>query len=272
MLLKNEGSLPLEKGTTLSFVSGNSRDLGVKAKSMLETTLGIEGGSTDALTPAMEQAGFSVNKTLTDFYATGKGKDYVMGPGSVSYGDDEDFSINECPLSVMRDAGVLDSMEGTTPVYVLKRVAGEGRDMPRSMYNHASSAEDRAKSYLEPDSTELEILQYLNDNFDNTVLVVNSNAAVELDWLADFPNIKSVLIVPTTGTYGVESLGRILSGDINPPAAPWTPTCGRRQQEPGRPELRRLPVPRRVRQPHQVQLRELRGGRLRRVPLLRDPL
>ena len=35
VLLKNEGSLPLEKGTTLSFVSGNSRDLGVKAKSML---------------------------------------------------------------------------------------------------------------------------------------------------------------------------------------------------------------------------------------------
>lgn len=216
VLLKNDESLPLEKGTTLSFVSGNSRDLGVKAKSMLETTLGIEGGSTDALTPAMEQAGFSVNKTLTDFYATGKGKDYVMGPGSVSYGDDEDFSINECPLSVMRDAGVLDSMEGTTPVYVLKRVAGEGRDMPRSMYNHASSAEDRAKSYLEPDSTELEILQYLNDNFTNTVLVVNSNAAVELDWLADFPNIKSVLVVPTTGTYGAESLANILSGAVNP--------------------------------------------------------
>ena len=216
VLLKNDESLPLAKGTTLSFVSGNSRDLGVKAKSMLETTLGIEGGSTDALTPAMEQAGFNVNKTLTDFYATGKGKDYVMGPGSVSYGDDEDFSINECPLSVMRDAGVLDSMEGTTPVFVLKRVAGEGRDMPRSMYNHASSAEDRAKSYLEPDSTELEILQYLNDNFTNTVLVVNSNAAVELDWLADFPNIKSVLVVPTTGTYGVESLGRILAGDVNP--------------------------------------------------------
>ena len=217
VLLKNDGgSLPLEKGTTLSFVSGNSRDFGVKAKSMLETTLGIEGGSTDALTPAMEQAGFSVNKTLTDFYATGKGKDYVMGPGSVSYGDDEDFSINECPLSVMRDAGVLDSMEGTTPVYVLKRVAGEGRDMPRSMYNHAVSAEDKAKSYLEPDSTELEILQYLNDNFDNTVLVVNSNAAVELGWLADFPNIKSVLIVPTTGTYGAESLANILSGAVNP--------------------------------------------------------
>ena len=69
------------------------------------------------------------------------------------------------------------------PVYFLKRVAGEGRDMPRSMYNHAESEEDKAKSYLEPDSTELEIISYLNDNFDNVILVTNSNAALELGWV-----------------------------------------------------------------------------------------
>ncbi|WP_322155938.1 glycoside hydrolase family 3 N-terminal domain-containing protein [Paratractidigestivibacter sp.] len=217
VLLKNgDSSLPLEKGTKLSFVGGNSRSLGVRNQTMLESTLGIEVSSSDALTPAMEAAGLSVNTTLTDFYINGKGKDYVMGEGSVSYGDDEDFSINECPLSVMRDAGVLDSLEGTTPVFVMKRVAGEGRDMPRSMYNHATSDEDKAKSYLEPDSTELEILQYLNDNFDNTVLLINSNAAIELDWLEQFPNIKSVIVVPTTGTYGAEVLGSILAGDVNP--------------------------------------------------------
>ncbi|MDO4848904.1 MAG: glycoside hydrolase family 3 N-terminal domain-containing protein [Coriobacteriia bacterium] len=222
VLLKNDAgadgkaSLPLAQGTTLSFVGGNSRSLGEHGKTMLESTLGLEGDTSDALTPAMESAGFSVNSTLMEFYTSGKGKDYVMGSGSVSYGDDEDFSINECPLGVMRDAGVLDSLEGTTPVFVLKRVAGEGRDMPRSMYNHATSEEDKAKSYLEPDSTELEILQYLNDNFDNTVLVVNSNAAIELDWLGQFPNIRSVLVVPSTGTYGAESLGRILAGQVNP--------------------------------------------------------
>ena len=216
VLLKNDQSLPLEKGATLSFVSGNSRSFGVRNKTMLESTLGIDVNSTDALSPAMEDAGFSVNSTLMDFYCNGKGKDYVMGVGSVTYGEDEDFAINEVPLSVMRENNVLDSLQGTTPVFIMKRVAGEGRDMPRSMYNHAASDEDKAKSYLEPDSTELEILQYLNDNFDNTVLVINSNAAIELDWLEQFPNIKSVLVVPSTGTYGAESLGRILSGEVNP--------------------------------------------------------
>ena len=217
VLLENDdASLPLAEGTTLSFVSGNSRSLGTGSAGILASTMGVEGETVDAVTPAMEAAGLKVNQTLVEFYASGEGSKYVMGSGSVSYGDDEDFSINECPLSVMQDAGVLDSLEGTTPVFVLKRVAGEGRDMPRSMYNHASNAEDQARTYLEPDSTELEILQYLNDNFDNTVLLITSNNALELDWLEQFPNIKSVLYAPSLGTYGIDSLASVLAGDVNP--------------------------------------------------------
>lgn len=217
VLLENDdASLPLAEGTTLSFVSGNSRSLGTGSAGILASTMGVEGETVDAVTPAMEAAGLKVNQTLVEFYASGAGSEYVMGPGSVSYGDDEDFSINECPLSVMREAGVLDSLQGTTPVFVMKRVAGEGRDMPRSMYNHASNAEDQARTYLEPDSTELEILQYLNDNFDNTVLLITSNNALDLDWLAQFPNIKSVLYTPSLGTYGIDSLASVLAGDVNP--------------------------------------------------------
>ena len=216
LLENNDSSLPLAEGTTLSFVGGNSRSLGAGNAGILASTMGVEGETVDAVTPAMEAAGLKVNQTLVEFYASGEGSKYVMGSGSVSYGDDEDFSINECPLSVMQDAGVLDSLEGTTPVFVLKRVAGEGRDMPRSMYNHASNAEDQARTYLEPDSTELEILQYLNDNFDNTVLLITSNNALELDWLEQFPNIKSVLYAPSLGTYGIDSLASVLAGDANP--------------------------------------------------------
>ncbi|MBM6774749.1 glycoside hydrolase family 3 C-terminal domain-containing protein [Olsenella profusa] len=216
MLENRDGSLPLAEGTTLSFVGGNSRLLGAGSQGILASTLGVEGETVDAVTPAMEAAGLKVNQTLVDFYANGEGSEYVMGQGSVSYGDDEDFSINECPLSVMQDAGVLDSMEGTTPVFVLRRVAGEGRDMPRSMYNHATNPEDQARSYIEPDSTELEILQYLNDNFDNTVLLITSNAAVELDWLEQFPNIRSVLFVPSLGSYGINALANVLTGAVNP--------------------------------------------------------
>ena len=216
VLLKNEGgSLPLEKGTVLSFFSANSKLLGAQ-QSMASAYWGV-GSSYDALNDALADHGLSANTTLQDFYVKGEGSAYAMGPGSIDFGDGEDFSINECPLSVLATAdGVLDSVRGTTPVFVLRRVAGEGRDMPRSMYNHADNAEDKQRSYLEPDSTELEILRYLNDNYDNVILVVSTASAVELDWVAQFPNIRSILFVPGTGTNGGTSLAGILAGDINP--------------------------------------------------------
>ncbi len=216
LLQNSDAALPLASGTTLSFVGGNSRMLGVTEGTVVEEALGTTGSTEDKVASAFADVGLSVNQTLRDFYATGEGSRYVMGPGSVSYGDDEDFSINECPLDVLESSGVLDSLQGTTPVFVLRRVAGEGRDMPRSMYSHASSDEDRARSYIEPDSTELEILRYLNDNFDNVVLLVTSNAAVELDWLADYPNVRSALLMPSQGTYGVSSLAKIMSGAVSP--------------------------------------------------------
>ena len=102
------------------------------------------------------------------------------------------------------------------PVFVWGRKVGEGRDMPRSMYNHTDIPEDQVKSYLEPDSVELEILTYLNENFDNVVLLVNSSAAMELGWVDQFENIKSIVYVPSVGNYGLYALADIFAGNINP--------------------------------------------------------
>ena len=201
VLLSNEGILPMAKDTEFSFFSVNSATVSA-SDSML-------GGR--KLTQIFENAGVKINSTLMDFY-TEQSKTYGLSSGSISFGDAEDFAINEVPLSVLqKNTDVLDSAKNTVPVYFLKRVAGEGRDMPRSMYNHAESAEDKAKSYLEPDSTELEIISYLNDHFDNVILVTNSNAALELDWVKDYSNVKAVLSCTT-----IESIPYILTGQVNP--------------------------------------------------------
>ena len=210
VLLKNDDNvMPFDTETTFSFFGKSSTDFAI----------GALFGSKANLKTSFENKGFGVNNDLWDFYSKGKGSKYGLGKGSISFGKDEDFSINECPLSVIENEKELtDTFEGTTPVFVLKRVAGEGRDLPRSMYHHAENPEDRTKSYLEPDSTELEILQYLNGNFENVVLLVNTAAAVELDWVKDFENINAILFVPGSGEYGLDSLADIFAGTINPSA------------------------------------------------------
>ena len=85
VLLKNDANkMPYSTDTTFSFVSHSS--------------VPYIGGAKGDLKTAFEASGFGVNETLWNFYSEGNGKDYVRGVGSVSYGDDEDFSINECPL------------------------------------------------------------------------------------------------------------------------------------------------------------------------------
>lgn len=203
LLKNNEGRMPYSTDTTFSFVS--------------HSAVSYIGGNKVDMKTAFEDAGFGVNEDLWKFYSEGNGKDYGLGAGSVSYGDDEDFSVNECPLSVMQaEPGLTDSMQGTVPVFVFSRVAGEGRDMPRSMYNHTDVEEDKTKTYLEPDSVELEILQYLNDNFDDVVLLLNSSAAVDLSWVEDYPSIHTVISAPAMGDYGLCSLAEIFSGKVNP--------------------------------------------------------
>ena len=216
VLLKNDGNtMPFEQGTTFSFFGESVKNL-TATQSILTQFTGAKGNS-NLLKDSFESRGLEVNQTLMDFYTKGAGSKYTMGTGSINFGAAEDFRINECPLSELESAdGVLDSTKGTVPVFVMRRVAGEGRDMPRSMYNHATSAEDKAKTYLEPDSTELEILQYINDNFDNGVVILNTASALNLGWLEQFPNIKSVLFVPSTGTYGTDSLADIFAGEVSP--------------------------------------------------------
>ncbi|HJG86194.1 glycoside hydrolase family 3 N-terminal domain-containing protein [Pseudoflavonifractor capillosus] len=210
VLLKNEDNLmPFSQDTTFSFFGRSSVNLVSNNwyNPMPKNTLKI----------AFEDRGFGVNETLWNFYSSGNGSDYGLGGGSLGFGDDEDFSINECPLSVLEgERGLLDSAKDTVPVFVWARKVGEGRDLSRSMYNHADNPEDQARNYLEPDSVELELLAYLNENYDNVVLLINSAAGLELGWVDRFENIKSIIYVPPTGDYGLFGLADIFSGAISP--------------------------------------------------------
>lgn len=213
VLLKNENNtLPLQTNTKVSLLSHSSVDV-------IPGGTGSGTGSLDVtLKDAFEAQNFEVNTTLWDFYNSGNGSKYVRGPGSVNYGQEvEDWRINECPLSVLeQESGLLNTIKGTTPIFILSRTGGEGRDLARSMYRHTNIDIDKPKHYLEPDSVELEIIDYLNKNFDNVILLVNTNNVMELGWVKNYQNIKSVLWTPGGGGQTTNSIVDVLSGKKNP--------------------------------------------------------
>ena len=206
VLLENDGVLPLEKGTTLSLFSHSSVDL-------------VSGGSgsgsgsfelTKNLKEGLEGAGLKVNETLWKFYSEGEGSSYKRGTGVINYGADLDWSINECPLDVItKDATVVNSFDNTVAMFVLSRTGGEGGDEARDM---AAFGGKSGQHYLEPDETELEIIKYLNENFDDVILLVNCNNAIELGWVEQFENISAVVNFPGAGRTGTYGLGYMLTG------------------------------------------------------------
>ena len=212
VLLKyTEGYMPYAEGTTFSLFSHSSVDY------ITGSLMGSFGGKGGSLKDALVSRGMKVNDKLWDFYEKGNGSSYKRGSGSINYGADEDFRINEVPVDVLQsEDGLADSFSGTTAVFVLSRVVGEGRDMPRSMYRHTDIPEDQVKSYLEPDSVELGVLTYLNENFDDIVLLINTCGSMELGWVEDFENIHTVLYTGLPGTYGLNGVADILAGNVNP--------------------------------------------------------
>ena len=205
-LLENNGILPLAKGTKLSIFSHSSVDL-------------VSGGSgsgsgsfelTSDLKEGLEGAGLVVNESLWNFYKSGNGSKYKRGTGVINYGADLDWSINECPLNVITsDSALVDSFDNTVAMFVISRTGGEGGDEARDM---AAFGGQSGQHYLEPDATELEIISYLNDNFDDVIILVNCNNAIELGWVNDYENISAVVNFPGAGRTGTYGLGYMLTG------------------------------------------------------------
>lgn len=205
-LLENNGVLPLKEGTTLSIFSHSSVDL-------------VSGGSgsgsgsfelTKNLREGLENANLNVNDTLWKFYESGEGSSYKRGAGVINYGADLDWSINECPLSkITSDSNLVNTFDNTVAMFVLSRTGGEGGDEARDM---AAFGGQSGQHYLEPDKTELEIIEYLNENFEDVILLVNCNNAIELGWVKDYENISAVINFPGPGRTGTYGLGYMLTG------------------------------------------------------------
>ncbi len=220
ILLKNlNDALPIADSGKVSVFGKNSVNLvyggsGSGEKSgLLETDLFV----------SLEMAGFTVNPTLKSFYEnnseSGSGRPSNPAMGALLSG----FPTGETPISNYTQAVKNSYSEyNDAAIVVFSRIGGEGYDLPRTMQvsttdstpiEGAGSADDH---YLQLDANEKALVEEVKANFDKVIIILNSATTMQIGDLEDDSDVDSILWIGTTGGTGINALGKILSGDINP--------------------------------------------------------
>ncbi len=115
------------------------------------------------------------------------------------------------------------------------RIGGESFDLPRTMHdgngNKVDGAMDANDHYLELDENEQDMLIEACNNFEKVIVIINSSTTMELGFLDSADDhdttlkegmngisskIDACLWIGGPGYSGINALGRILKGSVNP--------------------------------------------------------
>ena len=182
--------------------------------SSTNVVVGGSGGSGGASGTEMDirqsllDAGFSINEDLYNAYVSYEG-DRTGDPTNPNniYGTySPNFVVPE--ISISKDKNILtdelleEALEfSDTAIVTFGRTSGEGFDLPAG--------------YLSFTDTEKELLDYLRSNYAKVIVILNSNAAMEVGYLEEI-GVDAVLSMPGPGKTGTVALGKILDGTYNP--------------------------------------------------------
>jgi beta-glucosidase len=173
-----------------------------------------ESGSTDFIDfyEAFTNDGFTLTNTMKDYYASiDTGRDNDAGGMFVMAGSD--YNIFDFPVADHQDVMDKAAAEADTAVIVIGRTGGEGGDEPLDMAEYTNG--DAGKSYLQLQDTELEMVKYCEDNYENVIVIIDSSNAMELGFLDD-EKIDAAIWIGGPGTTGIQAVADIVCGKVNP--------------------------------------------------------
>lgn len=216
VLLKNESLLPLNETKKLNIFGWESINPAYGGAG--------SGGINDlydivSLNQGLENAGFSINQELVDFY-----NNYGADNPEMSI-QKQSWTLPEPPVDTYNDELIKSAKEySDVAVVVLSRKAGEGHndipmDVKKAAYDNNSDEYDdfpEGEHYLQLSQTERDMVDMVCSNFDNVIVIYNGANQFELGFADEYPQIKSVVWCPGTGNVGFNALGKVFSGEVNP--------------------------------------------------------
>ena len=216
VLLKNESLLPLNETKKLNIFGWESINPAYGGAG--------SGGINDlydivSLNQGLENAGFSINQELVDFY-----NNYGADNPEMSI-QKQSWTLPEPPVDTYSDKLIKNAKEySDVAVVVLSRKAGEGHndipmDVSKAAYDNNSDEYDdfpEGEHYLQLSQTERDMVDMVCSNFNNVIVIYNGANQFELGFADEYPQIKSVVWCPGTGNVGFNALGKVFSGEVNP--------------------------------------------------------
>lgn len=211
VLLKNEeGLLPFSEGTRLALygagavatIKGGTGSGDVNSRETISVYEGLKG------------AGFTiVNEDWISAYQKCYQKAREDWRDAIWKEEDERRAAGEAdpmfyayashPFEL--PAGDLPSpVEADAGIYVIARVAGEGKDRTLKAGDYLLSAE------------ELEGLRKLCEQQERVLVVINSGSLIDLSFLDEFPQIQGLLYMGQPGMEAGNALADVLSGAVTP--------------------------------------------------------
>lgn len=240
VLVKNTGILPLADNTKAINVFGWD--------SVFPLYGGVGSGASDAsdaisILQSLEDAGFSTNGSLSDLY-----RSYCSERPAMTI-KAQDWTLPEPPKEKYTDELIDEAKSfSDTAMIVLGRSGGEGADLPTDMnavikgtydirkenliaaavtenygYTNASYTNNggyddfaEGETYLDLSRTERDMIDLVCDQFEQVIVVINSANAMNLSFVDEYDAIGAVILAPGAGATGMEALGQILNGSVNP--------------------------------------------------------
>lgn len=204
VMLRNErNTLPLEKG-------GKVNLFGWTSSNIITGGSGGSGGTSGAdidLKKSLENAGFTVNEDLYNMYVNfgGDRSGDPTNPDSIYHSYTVNFVVPEPSVNDPKyysDKLLTDAKNySDTAILTLGRTSGEGLDLP--------------EGYLSLTQEEKDLAKYLTENYKNVIVILNSNAAMEIGYLEEI-DVEAIFYMPGTGNQGINAVGRILNGSVTP--------------------------------------------------------
>ncbi len=157
---------------------------------------------------ALDKSSVEYNPELREFYENNKGNNDIPKSQNPVLNNLVQLILSKNTIDEVKTCKISDELMNNavafsdTALIVISRTSAEETDLTPE--NLRITDDERA------------LIEKVNGAFENVIIIFNTGNVMEMDWLEDYENIKAAAMMWIPGEFGMEAVGQILSGEVNP--------------------------------------------------------